>query len=258
MLYTEQPFLDRFALAARAGFSAVEYLFPYQFDLKEIRTRLEDLGLVQALFNLHPGDPSAAEWGTLSSPHRREYFRRSLSEALQAARFLGCSRLNSMFGNRVAGVTPAAQFDCAVENLTWAAPLAADAGVTLLIEPLNPADFPECAIHRTSEALEIVRRVDNPQVKLQYDIYHAQMTEGNLIHTFSKCLFEIGHMQLADVPGRHEPGTGEINFPTVLKALGDLNYSGYMGLEYRPSGDTNGSLAWLPLDQRTQATGALQ
>ena len=108
------------------------------------------------------------------------------------------------------------------------------------------------------EALEIVRRVDNPSVKLQYDIYHAQMTEGNLIHTFSKCLFEIGHMQLADVPGRHEPGTGEINFPTVLKALDDLNYSGYMGLEYRPSGDTNGSLAWLPLDQRTQATGALQ
>ena len=258
MLYTEQPFLDRFALAARAGFSAVEYLFPYEFDPKEIRSRLENHGLVQALFNLHPGDPSAGEWGTLSNPRRRDYFRWSLSEALNAARFLGCSRLNSMFGKRVAGVTLAAQFDCAVENLVWAAPLAADAGVTLLIEPLNPADFPEFAIHRTSEALEIVRRVDHPRVKLQYDIYHAQMTEGNLIDTFSKCLPEIGHMQLADGPGRHEPGTGEINFPRVLKALEDLNYSGYMGLEYRPSGDTDASLTWLPLDQRMQVTGALR
>jgi len=252
MLYTEHPFLDRFSMAARAGFRAVEYLFPYEFDLREIRTRLDDLGLTQALFNLHPGDLGLSEWGALSNPNKRAYFRWSLTNALEAASFLGCSRLNTMFGQRVEGVSLDAQLDCAAENLSWASPMAEQAGVTLLIEPLNATDFPEYALHRTVEALQVIRRVGHSHVQLQYDIYHAQMTEGNLINTFTNCLPEIGHIQLADVPGRHQPGTGEINYPAVLGALSELNYSGYVGLEYRPSGGSDASLAWLPCAERSQ------
>jgi hydroxypyruvate isomerase len=250
MLYTEHPFLDRFSMAAGAGFTAVEYLFPYEFDLREIKARLEDLGLIQALFNLHAGDPVAKEWGTLSNPCRRAYFRWSFRQALDSASFLGCRRLNTMFGKRVSGIDQDSQFDCAVENLCWAAPLAEEAGVTLLIEPLNRTDFPDCALQLTTDAMAILRRVNHHNVQLQYDIYHAQMTEGNLIQTIAACLSHIGHIQLADVPGRHEPGTGEINYPAVLRALSELNYSGYVGLEYRPSNDSDSSLAWLPCVER--------
>jgi hydroxypyruvate isomerase len=250
MLYTEHPFLDRFSMAAGAGFTAVEYLFPYEFDLREIKARLEDLGLIQALFNLHAGDQAAKEWGTLSNPQRRAYFRWSFRQALDSASFLGCRRLNTMFGKRVSGVERDSQFDCAVENLCWAAPLAEQAGVTLLIEPLNRTDFPDYALQLTTDAMAILQRVNHHNVQLQYDIYHAQMTEGNLIHTIASCLSHIGHIQLADVPGRHEPGTGEINYPTVLKALSELNYSGHVGLEYRPLNDSDSSLAWLTCEER--------
>jgi hydroxypyruvate isomerase len=188
MLYTEHPFLDRFAKAALAGFSAVEYSFPYEFDLAEVKARLEDLGQVQVLFNSHAGDPSAGEWGTLSNPQRRPYFQWSVAKALEVARFLNCARLHVMFGNQVAGIERNVQVECAIENLCWAAPLAAEAGVTLLIEPLNQTDFPSYVMHRTSEALSIISEVNQPHVKLQYDIYHAQMTEGNLINTITSCL----------------------------------------------------------------------
>ena len=130
-----------------------------------------------------------------------------------------------------------------------------EAGVTLLIEPLNETDFPEYALHRTAEALDIIKQVRHPQVKLQYDVYHAQMTEGNLINTLTNYLPDIGHIQIADVPGRHQPGTGEINYPAVLEVLKRLNYSGYVGLEYRPSNDTDSSLAWLANEERGQVSG---
>jgi len=250
MLYTEHPFLDRFAKAAGAGFRAVEAFFPYDYDLLEIKARLEDLGLTQVLFNLHAGDTTAGEWGTLSNPHRRTYFRWSLAVALEVASVLKCSRIHAMFGNKVAGLERNAQLECATENLLWAGPAAAAAGVTLLIEPLNEMDFPNSGLHRTAEALSVVRQVNDPQVKLQYDIYHAQMTEGNLINTMTSCLPYIGHIQIADVPGRHQPGTGEINYPVVLSVLEKLNYTGYVGLEYRPSNDTDSSLAWLARQER--------
>jgi hydroxypyruvate isomerase len=249
MLYTEHPFLDRFAEAARAGFTAVEYHFPYEFDLKEIKARLENLRLVQTLFNLHAGDRHAGECGTLSNPRRRDYFRWSLTKALEVARYLSCTRLHVMFGNKVAGIERNVQVECAIDNLLWAAPVAAAAGVTLLIEPLNETDFPRYALNRTAQAISIIRQVNHPEVKLQYDIYHAQMTEGNLINTLTSCLPEIGHIQIADVPGRHQPGTGEINYPALLKVLDKLNYSGYVGLEYRPSNDSKSSLAWLDIKE---------
>jgi hydroxypyruvate isomerase len=252
MLYTEHPFLDRFSLAARAGFRAVEFMFPYEFDLREVRIRLEDQGLKQALFNLHAGDTGAGEWGLLSNPNKRDYFRWSLTNALEVACFLGCSRLNTMFGQQVAGLEREAQVECAIENLSWAAPIADQAGVTLLIEPLNATDFPQYALHSTTEALDIIHRVGHSRVQLQYDLYHAQMTEGNLINTFTKHLPEIGHIQLADVPGRHQPGTGEINYSVVLNALNELDYTGYVGLEYRPTGASDASLAWLPTRERNR------
>ena len=250
LLYNEHPFLDRFALAARAGFRAVEFQFPYEFDLLQVKARLEDHGLALALFNLHAGDRRAGEWGSLSNPNKRDYFRWSLTNALDAARLLGCSRLNTMFGQRIAGLELETQFDCAVENLAWAAHIAEQAGVALLIEPLNATDFPEFALRFTNEALGIIQRVGHPRVRLQYDLYHAQMTEGNLINTFTRCLPLIGHIQLADVPGRHQPGTGEINYPAVLAAIGQLNYEGYIGLEHWPLGPSDASLAWLSCAER--------
>jgi hydroxypyruvate isomerase len=253
MLYTEHSFLDRFRRAAQAGFTAVEYLFPYEFDRAELKSRLQEFGLTQALFNLHPGDTSLGEWGTLSNPLKQQYFRWSMTEALELAAFLGCGRINAMIGKRTAGIERNAQLDCATENLAWAAPLAGEAGVTLLLEPLNATDFPGCVLSSTVEAMELVRRVNHPHVRLQYDIYHSQMTEGNLIRTMTSCMPYIGHIQLADVPGRHEPGTGEINYPFVLDALRDISYTGYVGLEYRPSGDSDASLEWLPREARRSA-----
>ena len=252
MLYTEVPFLDRFARAASAGFAAVEFLFPYEAGVDAVHARVDDLGLTVALFNLHAGDREAGEWGTLSDPSRRDYFRWSFTTALETAVRLKCRCIHAMFGNRLPELAPEAQVACAVENLTWAAPQAAQAGVTLLVEWLNPVDFPSFFLHSTLATLEVVTQVDHPAVKMQYDVYHAQMTEGNLISTITTHISHIGHIQIADVPGRHEPGTGEINYPAVFAALERLGYQGYIGLEYQPSGDTDASLDWLPRPARGQ------
>jgi hydroxypyruvate isomerase len=208
--------------------------------------------LVQLLFNLHAGDTSAGEWGTLSDPQRRVYFRSSFTEALEVAKFLKCARLHVMFGNKVKGIDRNVHVECAAENLSWVAPLAAEAGVTLLIEPLNETDFPTFAQHHTAEALSIIKQLNHLRVKLQYGIYHARMTEENLISTITSCLPDIGHIQIADVPGRYQPGTGEINYPAVLEVLRKLNYSGYVGLEYRPSSAPDSSLEWLASEERGQ------
>jgi hydroxypyruvate isomerase len=252
MLYTKVPFLDRFAWAAAAGFAAVEFLSPYEAGVEEVKARVDDLGLTVALFNLPAGDADAGEFGTLGNPARRDFFRRSFVEALAAVERLGCGRLHAAFGKRAAGYDAAAQVDCALENLAWAAPQAARARVTLLIEALNPIDWPDYFLNTTADALEVVARAGQPNVRLQYDVYHAQMTEGNLISTITDNFSSIGHVQVADVPGRHEPGTGEINYPNVFSALDRLGYAGYVGLEYRPSGDTDASLGWLPREARGQ------
>ncbi len=252
MLYNEVPFPDRFALAAAAGFDAVEFLFPYEAGIDAVKERVDGLGLKVALFNLHAGD-AAGEWGTLSNPARREYFRWSFSTALEGAARLGCERLNTMFGQRITELQPAAQIECALENLAWATPQADQAGVTLLIEPLNRFDFPGCFVQNTPPAVDIVKAAGHPRVKLQYDVYHAQMAEGNLINTITHHFPHIGHIQIADVPGRHQPGTGEINFPAIFTALQNLDYRGYIGLEYRPLADTDSSLEWLQVKARGTA-----
>jgi len=249
-LYPDRPFLDRFACASAAGFDAVEFLFPYEFGYQAIRQRLDDTGLQVVLFNISPGDYAAGDRGVLSHPHRRADFRRSFQEALTYAQHLLSPRIHVMVGNRLPDVAHSAQFDTILENFAWAAPLAAAAGVTLVVEPLNATDQPAYFIHSTLDGMAVVRAVNHPHVRLQYDVYHAQMTEGNLITTIKTHFPYIGHIQISDVPGRHEPGTGEINYPAVFAALEELGYQGHIGLEYHPSGDTDQTLAWLPLAAR--------
>lgn len=245
LLYTEAPFLERFDMAAASGFRAVEFHFPYDFNVDDIRSRLTDNGLKLVLFNLHAGDEDAKEWGTLSNPTRKDYFRWSLGIGLDIAKELDCSQINTMFGNRVTGLTPQEQIKCAIENLSYAAPRAEESGVTLLVEALNPIDFPDFFLHRPSASFEIVKNVDHPNVKSLYDIYHAQMIEGNIISSIKDNFPNINHIQIADVPGRHEPGTGEINYPRIFSLLQEIGYQGFIGLEYHPSSDTNSSLKWL-------------
>lgn len=250
MLYPDRPFLERFSAARTAGFDAVEFLFPYEFGYEAIRQQVDDNGLQVVLFNISPGDYAAGDRGTLSHPHRREDFRRTLNEALTYASHLRVSRIHVMVGNRLPEVAHATQVDTILENLAWAAPLAAATGVTLVIEPLNATDQPRYFMHTTAEGMAIIQAVNQPNVRLQYDVYHAQMTEGNLINTIKTYLPFIAHMQISDVPGRHEPGTGEINYPAIFTAIEQAGYQGYIGLEYHPSSDTDRSLAWLPYAAR--------
>lgn len=250
MLYADRPFLDRFAAASAAGFDAVEFLFPYEFGYQAIRQRLDDTGLQVVLFNIFPGDYAAGDRGLLSHPERRTPFRHTFEEALTYAHHLQSPRIHVMVGNRLPAVTHEVQFATLVENLAWATPLAQAAGVTLVVEPLNATDQPRYFIHTTAEGMAIVQAVNHPHLRLQYDVYHAQMTEGNLLNTIQTCLPWIGHIQISDVPGRHEPGTGEINYPAIFSTLERLDYQGYIGLEYHPSGDTDQTLAWLPYAER--------
>ena len=246
MLFTEIPFLERFERAAAAGFSAVEFLFPYDAGVQAVKEKLLQHKLNVALFNLHAGDAEQREWGTLSNPERRDYFKWSFTTAFEAAQELGCVLLNMMFGQKVEGLELAAQIDCACENLSWAASQSDGSRVELLLEPLNEFDFPNYALVRTAIALEVIKRVNHPRVRLQYDLYHAQLTEGNLTNTLERDMEVIGHIQIADVPGRHQPGTGEINFPNVFQALERFGYQGFIGLEYKPAGGSEESLGWLP------------
>jgi hydroxypyruvate isomerase len=165
---------------------------------------------------------------------------------------LNCKRLHLMFGKQVDWALPEMQIDCALEHLAWATPQASQAGVTLLIEPLNPVDFPDIFLRSTQAAFDLVTQISHPSLRLQYDIYHAQMSEGNLIGTLTSYISWISHIQIADAPGRHQPGTGEINYPNVFAALETLAYGGYIGLEYRPHGSTAESLAWLPREKRIE------
>jgi len=251
MLYTESPFLDRFSLAAKAGFSAIEFLFPYDFTPHEIRTRIDAQQLAVVLFNSSPGEFQKGERGYCNNPKRQDDFRRTVVQALEYATYLGVERIHLMTGNQVPGLDRATQLHTILENLAWAAPQAADVGVTLLIEPLNPIDQPYYFVNSISLGMEVVRGINHENVRLQYDVYHAQMTEGNLIQTIRTLQPFIGHIQISDVPGRHQPGLGEINYPAIFATLEQIDYSGYIGLEYHPDGSTDDSLSWLPSSQRS-------
>jgi hydroxypyruvate isomerase len=251
-LFSDKPFLDRFGLAAAAGFTHVEFWFPYEYPVDRVRAELQTHGLQLELFNLSPGDFAAGDRGLLCDPARRDEFCPALDGALKIAQELECPRVNVMVGLRRADLSREEQRGCIVQNLRWAAARAREAGVTLLIEALNQGDMPDCFLTTSSEAWTILRDVGEPNVKFMFDFYHLQITEGNLTQNFVGHVDEIGHVQIADVPGRHEPGTGEINYPFILQVIASAGYQGFVGLEYKPSGTTESSFGWLPRQERAE------
>ena len=244
MLFTEFDFLDRFEAAAKAGFEAVEFLFPYAYPATEIRAQLDRFGLEQALFNVWPGDWDNGERGLSIFPEKRVEFADSIEQALSYAAALGCPKLHVM-----AGVAPPEfSHDTAratyVDNLRMAAKRAETAGVLLLIEPLNTRDMPGYFLTGLGQARDIIDEVASPVLRLQFDVYHRQIMRGDLAVALREFWPIVGHIQIAGVPGRHEPDAGEINYPYILDLIDELGYEGYVGCEYRPKAGTIAGLGW--------------
>jgi hydroxypyruvate isomerase len=243
-LFGEVPFLDRFGAAARAGFTGVEYASPYDYPAAELRARLKDAGLTQVLINSPAGDRAAGERGMACVPGRAGAFRDSISQALDYAAALDCKLVHVMGGvppREVPDDTAAALY---AANLAWAAERALSAGVKLVIEPLNPHDAPGYILRTQEQGAAIVAAIGRDRLGLQFDIYHCQIAQGDVTKRLEALLPVIDHMQLADVPDRHEPGTGEIGWDFVFRRIDELGYAGWIGCEYRPLGDTVEGLAW--------------
>ena len=245
LLFTEVPFLERFERAARAGFSAVEFLFPYAWPAQEIKARLDANGLQLVLHNLPAGDWDAGDRGLACHPGRVDAFRASVANGIRYAQVLGVSQLNCLAGKAPAGLRETLVQQTLVNNLRYCANEFQHAGLNMLLEPINTFDMPGFVVSRTQQALAILDEVGADNAFLQYDIYHAQRMEGELAATMQQHLARIGHMQLADNPGRHEPGTGEINYAYLFRHLDDIGYTGWIGCEYHPAGQTEDGLAWL-------------
>jgi len=244
-LWSELPFLERFAAAAGAGFTHVEYMFPYEHQPGELRARLAQAGLRQVLFNLPAGDWGAGERGIAADPARMEEFRSGVERALRYAEALEVGQLNCLAGRRIAGLSEAEQLATLIDNLRFAARRAASVGVGLLLEPLNTFDVPDFLISRTDQALRVLEQLAEEGVRLQFDAYHVARMEGEVTGRLREALAWVGHVQIADFPGRHQPGTGEIDFPGLFELLDTSGYAGVVGLEYIPVPDTASSLTWL-------------
>ncbi len=245
MLFTEHPFLDRFEHAAKAGFKAVEFLFPYAFTAVDIRQRLDTFDLQLVLHNLPAGNWEAGERGIACHPGRVDEFRAGVAKAISYAKALGVGQLNCLAGKKLDGVGDKEHRDTLVGNLKFAASEFARADLRLLIEPINTFDIPGFYLNYTAQAVSILDEVGAPNAYVQYDIYHAQRMEGELAATMQKSLPRIGHIQLADNPGRNEPGTGEINYPFLFAHLDRIGYTGWIGCEYKPATSTEAGLGWL-------------
>ena len=244
MLFTEVPFLDRFELAARAGFKAVEFLFPYAYEAKAIRQRLDAHRLALVLHNLPAGDWDAGERGIACHPERVGEFREGVTQAISYAQALGVRQLNCLAGKVPAGVSDEVLRETLIDNLRYAAGALKSAGLRLLIEPVNTFDIPGFYLNRTQQAVSILAAVGADNALVQYDIYHAQRMEGELAATMQKFRSQIGHIQLADNPGRNEPGTGEIHYPFLFAHLDHIGYDGWIGCEYKPATTTQAGLGW--------------
>lgn len=244
MLFTEVPFLDRFAKSKASGFTGVEFLFPYDDEPKEIADRLKANGLELVLHNLPPGDWANGERGMACHPDRVDEFKETVALAVRYAKALGTPQMNCLAGKRLDGVADADMRATLVSNLRYAAAELKKAGVRLLIEPINPHDIPGFYLNRTDQAVAILDDVGADNAFVQYDIYHAQRVEGELAATMQKYLPRIGHMQLADNPGRNEPGSGEINYAFLFRHLDRIGYKGWIGCEYRPAAGTEAGLGW--------------
>ena len=245
MMFNEFDFPDRFAEASRAGFEGVEFLFPYAYPAEQIAEWLGQHELKQVLFNMPPGDWEAGERGLTCHPDRVGEFQENVGRTLEYATRLGCPRVHAMAGIVPEGGNPEQCHQTFVENLKFAARACEQSGVQLLIEPINTRDMPGYFLNTSRQAVQVLEEVCAPALRLQYDIYHMQIMEGDLAPTIERLRGQIGHMQLADTPGRHEPGTGEIHYPFLLEHIDRLGYSGWIGCEYRPHAGTHEGLGWI-------------
>ncbi len=250
ILLKEEPFLERFERAARLNFGAVEFWWPGEENLAAVAQQIQATGLRVALVNFDAGNMAGGERGFLNDPDRQQWFRSHVPRALDFAVTTGCPQLNVLVGNNIPGESREAQLDRVRENLAWTADRATAAGRGVVVEALNNFENSHYLLTNTAETLQLLAEVNRPNLKYQYDIYHMQRMEGNIIATLRKHIGMIGHIQLADSPERHEPGTGEIHYAHVLAALDELDYRGYIGLEYNPDTTSEASFSWLPADRR--------
>jgi hydroxypyruvate isomerase len=244
MLFGEKPFLDRFAAAKAAGFAGVEYLFPYDFDKADLREQLDEHGLTQVLHNLPAGNWAAGERGIAILPDRVDEFREGVARAIDFAKALDCRQLNCLVGIAPRDADPFELNDTLVDNLRFAADALAKERIRLLVEPINTLDIPGFFLNRTEQAVQLIADVRSSNLFVQYDIYHMQVMEGDIARSLQRHLARIAHVQLADNPGRNEPGTGEINYPFLFRHLDALGYRGWVGCEYKPRTTTVDGLGW--------------
>lgn len=245
MLFTEAPFQERFGLAKASGFSVVEYLFPYDFKPEDLKSQLQKNGLKQVLFNLPSGDWAKGDRGIGADPNRVQEFRAGVAKAIEYALALGVTQLNCLAGKKASGHDDAKHWSTLVENVRYAANELQKKNIRLVVEAINHYDIPGFFLNRTDQVMKLIDEVGMSNVFMQYDVYHAQREEGELVGTLRKYIAKIGHIQIADNPGRHQPGTGEINYPFIFKELDSLGYQGYIGLEYVPSPDSKSSFNWI-------------
>ena len=245
MMFNELPFPERFAAAAKAGFKAVEFLFPYDYAPAEVAAWLRENGLTNALFNMPPGDFAGGERGIASLPGREAEFREGVAKAVEYALALGTPTVHCMAGLFPAGVDRARHRALYIENVRYAAQEMAKHGRVLVIEPINPRDMPGYFLNTQAEGHAICKEIGLSNLKVQMDFYHCQIVEGDLTMTFKKYFAGIGHVQIASVPARHEPDEGEVNYRHIFKLLDEMGYDGYVGCEYRPRGRTEDGLVWL-------------
>ncbi len=245
MLFTEVPFIDRFEAAHRAGFSHVEFLFPYAFDSSEIVEQLEKYNLQVVLFNMPPGNWDEGERGFAAIPGREEEFRASVDIALHYAKAFGCKRVHAMSGIIDSKSSYEQHVETFIQNFRYAADVFVKEGITLLVEPLNQRNMPGYFVAHQRVAAELIERLERPNVKLQLDTYHAQIVDGDLTTLIRDLSQVIGHIQIASVPDRNEPVDGEVHYPYLYKVLDDVGYEGWIGCEYNPKGTTEEGIGWV-------------
>jgi hydroxypyruvate isomerase len=246
MMFNEVPFLERFSAAAQAGFEAVEFLFPYDYPAAEIAHQLNANRLRNVLFNMPPGDFAAGERGIASLPGREEEFRAGVAQAIAYATEFGTPHLHVMAGLLPEGADPALHRSTYIDSLRYAAAETGKHGITLLIEPINTRDIPRYLLNTQADAHAIREQVGASNLKVQMDFYHVQIMEGDIAMKVRRYLPHIGHIQIAGVPERNEPDTGEVNYDYLFRLLDELGYDGWLGCEYRPAKGTREGLGWMP------------
>ncbi|WP_445619139.1 2-oxo-tetronate isomerase [Kushneria sp. Sum13] len=244
MMFNEVSFMQRFEQAAAQGFEAVEYLFPYAFEADDIARELKRCDLKQVLFNLPAGDWEAGERGLAALPGREREFRDSVETAIRYARALNCPRVHAMAGVAGEGADLSAMHDTYLNNIRLAACRLAEEGITLLLEPINSRDMPGYFLNHQHDAHEIIETLGEPNVRVQMDFYHTQIMDGDIWTTFEEYREGVGHIQIAGVPERHEPDTGEVNYPWLFEQLDQAGFEGWLGCEYTPRGETAAGLEW--------------